>query len=124
MTFQLINHPATRAKRPKEPIPRVSESLLNHIRDYENCAEQLSAIADLVPNSLDEADHLDQAETRLHDRRAEIIGTVAGHRPASLEDVKALLRLWYIERVEEQSSGALNASDELVIKVCEFLDVA
>lgn len=118
MNFQLIDLPLKREVT-AEPI----SSLSTLIEAYRICTAALEDIAEKVPATLEEADALDKKERALHDRRAELLGLVISKDPNSLEDVKALLSLWYLEKLEETVDGKMIPSDDLVCKVCDFLDI-
>lgn len=118
MNFQLIDLPLKH-----ESAAESISSLPTLIEAYRISSAALEDIAEKVPATLVEADALDKEERRLHDRRAELLGLVVSKEPNSLEDVKALLSLWYLEKLEESVDGKMNPSDDLVCKVCDYLDI-
>lgn len=126
MVLTVIDHPSRDSSRKMGgSSERIGPdaTLLALIRKYEQCSRALERIADQVPTSLDEAEDLDQEEARLHDQRAELLGLVTAHDPKSLDDVRALLKLWHIETIIEQPRSAVTVSDRLVLKACQFLNV-
>lgn len=117
MNFQLIDLPLNRG------FPVETSSLSTLIDNYRVCTSALEAIAEKVPANLKEAEDLEKEERVLHDRRAELLGVIVSREPNSLDDAKAYLRLWHLEKLEESVDGKMSITDDLVCKVCNYLDI-
>jgi len=99
-----------------------SRSLPQIIEAYQDVCNQLSDIADEVPDSTDNVDNLIARERELFDKHAELLDDAMSMRIRTLEDAKAILKLWKNEVVGDQKVRSLSAGDQIVLSVSKFLD--
>ena len=99
-----------------------SRSLPQIIEAYQDVCNQLSDIADEVPESADNVDDLIARERALFDRHAELLNDAMSMKIKTLDDAKAILKLWKNEVVGDQKVRSLSAGDQIVLSVAKFLD--
>ncbi len=99
-----------------------SRSLSQIIEEYQAVCEQLNVIADEVPDSVDNVDELIARERNLFDKHAELLNDAMSMNIRTLDDAKAILKLWKNEVVGDQKTKSLSAGDQIVLSVAKFLD--
>lgn len=99
-----------------------SRSLPQIIEAYQDVCDQLNDIADEVPESADNVDNLIARERELFDQHAELLNDAMSMRIRTLDDAKAILKLWKNEVVGDQKIRSLSAGDQIVLSVAKFLD--
>lgn len=99
-----------------------SRSLPQIIEAYQEVCVQLDSIADEVPEAADNVDDLIARERELFDKHAELLNDAMNMRIRTLDDAKAILKLWKNEVVGDQKVRSLSAGDQIVLSVAKFLD--
>lgn len=99
-----------------------SRSLPQIIEAYEDVCEQLNTIADEVPDSVENVDDLIARERELFDKHAELLDDAMSMNIRTLDDAKAILKLWKNEVVGDQKVRSLSAGDQIVLSVSKFLE--
>lgn len=99
-----------------------SRSLAQIIEEYQDVCDQLSAVADEVPETTDNIDALIERERDLFDQHARLLNDAMTRKIRTMDDAKAILTLWKNEVVGDQRLKSLSASDQIVLSVSKFLE--
>lgn len=99
-----------------------SQSLTQIIEKYEIICDELHLIANEVPSISSNVDELIAREQALFDKHARLINDALNMEIRSIEDAKAIMKLWKNEVTGDKESSRLSAGDQIVLSVCKFLE--
>lgn len=99
-----------------------SRPLTQIIEEYQDVCNQLSAVADEVPETTDNIDELIERERALFDQHARLLNDAMTRKICTMDDAKAILTLWKNEVIGDQKLKSLSASDQIVLSVSNFLE--
>jgi len=99
-----------------------SQSLTQIVEKYEAVCNELHLIADEGPSISSNVDELIAREQALFDRHATLLNDALNMEIRSIEDAKAIMKLWKNEVVGNGESPQLSAGDQIVLSVCNFLE--
>lgn len=101
-----------------------AELLPNIVEEYKSISLKLFQFSDVSDVSAEKQERLTAQETELLDRQAELLDIALSSPVTSMDEAKALLGLWHLDVVQSATPGTLDASDEIVAAVHDFISKA
>lgn len=115
------NHQTTQSISNTESTLERTLPLAKILEEYKGVSLKLFQFSDVANISAAEQEGVTKEETRLLDRQAELLEIALSAPVESMDDAKSMLSLWHSEIVQSTIPGELDAPDELVLAVHQFL---
>jgi len=117
MTQTLLKPQLTISTPPKKTLKEI-------VQEYLIVSLKLLDISEMVPTDDATAKAIETKELALLDQQADLLNSALNCEIESLDDAKAIMKLWHHEVVQSQMPGSLSAADSLVSSVYRYLQAA